>query len=74
MTTYISNGTMGEMWMAQNCYRCTREDADNEQYCPVLSALMMHEYPIEGLVLHADRMWPDELECTYFDERAEADR
>ncbi len=69
MGRYISNGTMGEMWMAANCYRCTREDQDNEVYCPVLSATMLDEYPIEGLILHADKLWPDELECTYFTPR-----
>jgi len=69
MGRYISSGTMGEMWMAKNCHQCRRDDPDSELYCPVLTALMLDEYPIEGLVRHVDTTWPDELECTYFQQR-----
>ncbi|MEZ5236830.1 MAG: hypothetical protein R2749_29675 [Acidimicrobiales bacterium] len=56
-------------WMSENCDRCTKEDEYNEVCCPVLSALLLHEYPIEGLILHDDKLWPAELECTYFTPR-----
>lgn len=68
---YISNGTMGETWQAQNCERCAKDhgwhaDEEAAEQCPVLTALLIGEHPIEGLVRHADRPWPSELECTYF--------
>lgn len=70
MSVYISNGEMGRMWEARNCDGCAKDhgwhaDEDATKQCPVLTALMLHEYPIEGLVRHDDRPWPDELECTY---------
>lgn len=71
MSRYISNGEMGRVWMAKNCEQCLRDDPDNEVYCPVLTALMCDEYPIEGLIRHADTTWPDELECTYFQQSGE---
>jgi hypothetical protein len=69
MSAYISTGTMGETWIAHNCERCTREDVAADTYCPVLTALYDNEYPIEGLIRHADKSWPAELECTYFTPR-----
>lgn len=69
MSSYISGGEMGRVWMAENCHRCTRDDEDNEVFCPVITLLMMHEYPIEGLIRHDDKPWPAELECTYFTPR-----
>jgi hypothetical protein len=67
---YISNGEMGRMWQGRNCDGCVKDhgwhkDEDAAGMCPVLNALLLHEYPIEGLILHEDKAWPDELECTY---------
>lgn len=71
MSTYISNGTMGEIWMARNCEGCAKDhgwhaDEDAAGQCPVLTALTIGEYPIEGLIRHDDKRWPESLECTYF--------
>lgn len=73
--TYISNGTMGDMWMAKNCFRCQKDhgyhdapDSDEGEPCITLMGLLGGEHPLEGLVVHKDRPWPDELECTYFAE------
>lgn len=69
--SYISTGTMGDIWLRANCERCTKDHPWHSEYstdeqCPVLIALLIHEYPIEGLIRHDDSRWPDALECTYF--------
>lgn len=71
MGSYISNGTMGDMWQAANCERCTKDhpwhaEEGTDEQCPVIIALLIDEYPIEGLVRHDDKRWPAALECTYF--------
>jgi len=73
---------MGMMWQAENCDRCAKDHrfshvADDEQDdsagCPVILAMMLHEYPIEGLIRHEDRLFPAELQCTYFTPCQEGD-
>lgn len=71
MRVYISNGTMGELWMERNCNGCSKDHRwhaheDAEGQCPILNALYCDEYPIEGLVEHPLAPWPDALECTRF--------
>jgi hypothetical protein len=71
VSAYISNGTEGELWMADNCERCARDhswhaDGDTADQCPVLIALVIGEDGIEGLVEHADRYMPARLKCTYW--------
>lgn len=77
MGRYISNGTMGDIWRERNCFRCVHDhdwshgpDAtETEDSCPIIMALVLDEYPIEGLTelpYTDDRGWPRTLVCERF--------
>jgi hypothetical protein len=37
----FSNGTEYDMWADRWCYRCRRDDAETETYCPILSVALL---------------------------------
>jgi hypothetical protein len=67
-----SNGSEGEMFKEQFCYRCKHDDYDNAVYCPILGASLVYEvddpqYPKEWI---ADERGPQYLGiCTAFEKR-----
>lgn len=77
MSHYISNGTMGDIWMSHNCFRCAEDhcashvgddEADWENGCQILARLMMGDDNIPELIEHDydDKGWPLALECRMF--------
>jgi hypothetical protein len=43
-----SNGTEGDMFMERWCFRCTKDDAEHERYCPIIARSMAHEVGEDG--------------------------
>ena len=64
-----SNGSEGEMFRDRWCDHCTKDDYDNEVYCPILSSSMCFET--------SDKNYPRELKhdekgqpcCTAFESK-----
>lgn len=53
-----SNGTEGEMFQERFCYRCVKDDIENENFCPILTAALWNsigdtDYPVEWIYDHA---------------------
>lgn len=68
-----SNGTEGDGFQAEWCYRCTKDNHHTEEYCPILGNTMAFEvedpeYPEEW------RYTEDGHVCTAFEIRQELDK
>ena len=76
MSRYISNGTMGDMWMSAWCYRCTNDHhmshtPEERDGCEIIIRMMSDEYPIAELTdnfsEHGHEGWgPCCLTCSSF--------
>lgn len=43
----FSNGSEYDHWADRWCYRCRRDDAETETWCPILSVAMLGSWPKE---------------------------
>ena len=65
---YLSNNTMGNMWLAHWCDRCIHDDG-MDKLCPILGRLYLGDDDIPQLTvlpLAEDGWGPDQLTCSDF--------
>lgn len=43
----FSNATEFEIWADRYCYDCVKDNADTETWCPILSAALLGEWPVQ---------------------------
>ena len=64
-----SNGTEGDVFMQQYCYRCAKDNPDNEVYCHILGATMAFDLSDEGYPKDTWVYFNDDPTCLAFKDR-----
>lgn len=66
----FSNGTEGECWMANNCYRCVNDDPDNG--CELLLVALLGRTPAEWTEDKPGSLG-EQYRCMYFRNKEDGD-
>lgn len=69
-----ANGSMGEIFMAQWCKRCTKDDPDNGRFCGILTCAVVFdidedEYPRDYWRVDVGDPLGETARCTAFEKR-----